>query len=100
MRNDPANPAMIRVTTQRYPRTVASPLDQKLSAVLGGRTAAAFTKGLGLATVGDLLTHYPRRYVKRGELTALDALPLDETVTIVGRVLVSCRRARSMPGGG
>ena len=69
-----------------------SPLDQRLSAVVGGRTAAAFTKGLGLTTVGDLLTHYPRRYVKRGELTALDALPLDETVTIVGRVLDAVQR--------
>ncbi len=64
-----------------------SPLDARLSGVLGGRTAAAITKGLGLETVGDLLTHYPRRYARRGELTALAALPLDENVTIVGEVL-------------
>ena len=69
-----------------------SPLDQRLSAVIGGRTAAAFKKGLRLETVGDLLTHYPRRYVQRGELTALDALPLDENVTIVGRVLDAVER--------
>ena len=66
---------------------MASPLDQKLSAVLGGRTAGAFEKGLGLVTVGDLLSHYPRRYARRGELTALGELPPDENVTIVAEVL-------------
>ncbi len=73
---------------------MASPLDQKLSAVLGGRTAGAFEKSLGLATVGDLLSHYPRRYARRGELTALTHLPLDENVTIVAEVLEV--RTRSM----
>lgn len=64
-----------------------SPLDAKLSASLGGRTAAAIEKGLGLATVGDLLSHYPRRYALRGELTALAQLSIDESVTIVAEVL-------------
>jgi ATP-dependent DNA helicase RecG len=78
---------------------VASPLDEKLSVALGGRTAAAFQKGLGLATVGDLLTHYPRRYAHRGELTALTQLPLDENVTIVAEVLeVHTRAMRAKRG--
>lgn len=64
-----------------------SPLDAKLSGVLGGRTAAAFAKGFGIDTVGQLLTHYPRRYARRGELTALVDLPLDENVTIVADVI-------------
>ncbi len=64
-----------------------SPLDARLSGVLGGRTAAAFGKNLGLHTLGDLLSHYPRRYARRGELTALADLPLDENVTIVAEVL-------------
>ena len=64
-----------------------SPLDAKLSGALGGRTAAAIEKGLGLVTVGDLLTHYPRRYALRGELTALAQLSVDENVTIVAEVL-------------
>lgn len=55
--------------------------------MLVGRTAAAFAKGLGLQTVGDLLSHYPRRYARRGELTALTRLPVDENVTIVAEVL-------------
>ena len=66
---------------------MTSPLDVKLGNALGGRTAAALEKGLGLATVGDLLSHYPRRYARRGELTALTDLPLDENVTIVAEVL-------------
>ncbi|MCU1557176.1 MAG: ATP-dependent helicase RecG [Microbacteriaceae bacterium] len=64
-----------------------SPLDVKLSTALGGRTGAAIEKGLGLATVGALLSHYPRRYARRGELTALTQLPIDENVTIVAEVI-------------
>ncbi|MFP7833926.1 ATP-dependent DNA helicase RecG [Marisediminicola sp. LYQ134] len=64
-----------------------SPLDARLSGALGGRTASAFAKAFGVSTVGDLLSHYPRRYARRGELTALAELPLDENVTIVAEVL-------------
>jgi ATP-dependent DNA helicase RecG len=78
---------------------VASPLDQKLAEMLGARTAAAFAKGLGLQTVGDLLSHYPRRYARRGELTALTQLPVDENVTIVAEVLrVTNRPMRAKRG--
>jgi ATP-dependent DNA helicase RecG len=66
---------------------VASPLDQKLGGALGARTASAFAKAFGIATVGELLTHYPRRYARRGELTELSHLPLDENVTIVAEVI-------------
>lgn len=62
-------------------------LDSKLSGVLGGRTATAFEKAFGMRTVADLLSHYPRRYARRGELTALANLPIDENVTIVAEVL-------------
>jgi ATP-dependent DNA helicase RecG len=64
-----------------------SPLDASLAGALGGRTATALQKAFGLRTVGDLLTHFPRRYARRGELTALDQLPLGESVTIVAQVL-------------
>ena len=77
----------------RYSSYVTSPLDQKLSAVLGGRTATSMQRGLGLQTVGDLMTHFPRRYARRGELTALAQLPLDESVTIVAEV----REVRNRP---
>jgi ATP-dependent DNA helicase RecG len=62
-------------------------LDSRLSGVLGGRTASAFEKAFGMRTIGDLLHHFPRRYARRGELTALANLPLDENVTIIAEVL-------------
>ncbi len=58
----------------------------KLSNVLGDKTAKAFEKQFGYVTVGDLLTHYPRRYYKRGELTPLAQLPIGEMVSVVGEV--------------
>ncbi|MCU1635646.1 MAG: ATP-dependent helicase RecG [Cryobacterium sp.] len=62
-------------------------LATRLSGVLGGRTAGALQKAFGLATVGDLLNHYPRRYARRGELSVLSELPVAENVTIVAEVL-------------
>ncbi|MET1020158.1 MAG: ATP-dependent DNA helicase RecG [Microterricola sp.] len=69
-------------------------LDDKIAGVLGGRTASALQKAFGMVTMADLLAHYPRRYAKRGELTALSDLPLGENVTIVGQVTEA--RERSM----
>ena len=62
------------------------PLDEPLSALLGPATGKALSKALDLATVGDLLHHYPRRYAERGELTDLAALQIDEYVTVMARV--------------
>ncbi len=76
-----------------------SPLDVKLATAVGGRTAAAIEKGLGLKTVGDLISHYPRRYARRGELTALTELPVDENVTIVAEVLEVRERPMRARGG-
>jgi len=75
---------------------VDNPLDIPLAEPLGPRTAAAFSKGLGLYTVGDLLSHFPRRYARRGELTALIELPVDENVTIVAEVVSA--QTRQMHG--
>jgi ATP-dependent DNA helicase RecG len=61
-------------------------LDEKLSNVVGDRTAKVLAEYLDLHTVGDLLHHYPRRYAERGELTRLADLPLDEHVTVVAEV--------------
>jgi ATP-dependent DNA helicase RecG len=65
----------------------------RLSTALGGRTAQAVEKAFGYATVGELLTHYPRRYARRGELTAISELKLDESVTIVAEVRSVSERA-------
>ena len=76
-----------------------SPLDAKLDGVVGARTANAFGKALGIRTVGDLLSHYPRRYVRHGDLTALGELALDENVTIIAEVVsVQERQMRQRKG--
>lgn len=64
-----------------------SALDVKLSGLLGGKTATALNRAFRMVTVGDLLSHYPRRYARRGELTAISEIPLDENVTIVAEVV-------------
>ena len=92
-------PLRLLVVSASYPRRVISPLDDKLSDPLGGRTATLFQKHLGLETVGDLLSYYPRRYAKRGELTALADLELDTNVTIIAKVLsVSNRQMKAKHG--
>ncbi len=60
-------------------------LSARLSAAVGDRTAKALATHLGLHTVGDLLRHYPRRYVERGALTPFDELVLDEFATVFAR---------------
>ncbi len=75
------------------------PLAAPLSAVVGDRTAKALTSGLGLRTVGDLLRHYPRRYARRGELTTLAELRVDEYVTVLAEIAkVSSRSIRNGRG--
>src|SRR4029079_1812041 len=53
-----------------------------LRGLVGDKTAKALEKGLGLRSCGDLLRHYPRRYVERGVLTPLTDLREDEKVTV------------------
>lgn len=62
-------------------------LDAALEPVVGSKAAGALKKAFGIRTVGDLLAHYPRRYARRGELTAINDVPLNENVTIVAEVL-------------
>ena len=68
------------------------PLAVRLERVVGGATAKAFERAFGHRTVGDLLTHYPRRYAKRGELTPIQGLREGEDVTLVATVQRSSER--------
>ncbi|WP_324011471.1 ATP-dependent DNA helicase RecG [Microbacterium sp. JZ37] len=68
-------------------------LDSSLTEAVGAKSAGLLSRAFGMATVGDLLAHYPRRYMSRGELTPIRDLPLGETVTIVAEV----RRVQSRP---
>ncbi len=61
-------------------------LDTKLVDVVGDRTVKVLESAIGVKTVGDLLRHYPRRYVVRGELTDISALQEDDEVTILAEI--------------
>ncbi len=60
--------------------------DSKLASVAGSH-APKIEKAFGYTTVGDLLRHYPRRYVPKGQLSDLGALTVDEHVTVIAQVL-------------
>jgi ATP-dependent DNA helicase RecG len=68
-------------------------LETKLVGVVGDRTAKVLESGLGARTVGDLLRHYPRRYVVRGELSDISQLKADDDVTILAEIFSINARA-------
>ena len=71
-------------------------LSSKASLVVGDRTAKVLFEELGLATVEDILRHYPRRYVVRGQLTDFHSLNDGDEVTILARI-ASCK-VKKIPG--
>ncbi|WP_241238351.1 ATP-dependent DNA helicase RecG [Nocardioides pantholopis] len=67
-------------------------LDSPVATVLGDAKKNKVDKigqGLGIVTVGDLLHHHPRRYVKTGELTELGQLREGEQLVLVGEIVKS-----------
>jgi ATP-dependent DNA helicase RecG len=60
--------------------------DTKLSSVVGGRTANPLERHMGIRTVGELLDHYPRRYLDLDEVSSFRDLVEDELVTLVAKV--------------
>ena len=66
-------------------------LDSSLTTVVGDKATKRkrMAEGLGLQTVGDLLRHFPRRYVKAGELTTVADLHPGEMLTVVGEIVES-----------
>lgn len=71
-------------------------LSTRLSNILGNRTSEVLEKAFGITTVNELLRHYPRRYVVRGELTDISKLIADDEVTILAEIeAVKLRRANA-----
>ena len=71
-------------------------LDSPVETVLGaakGKKVQSRNEGivdrLGLRTVGDLLHHFPRRYLETGILSALDELREGQLLTVVGEIASS-----------
>jgi ATP-dependent DNA helicase RecG len=74
-------------------------LSTPLVQALGARAADALETQLSLHTVGDLLRHYPRRYVDRGRLTDIAGLEIGEHITVVAQVeKATLRDMRSRSG--
>ncbi len=74
-------------------------LEDPLRLVIGDKAAKPLGKVLGLVTVRDLLTYYPRRHENRGQLTELSSLRDGEHVTVQAEVAaVTVRRMRNRPG--
>jgi ATP-dependent DNA helicase RecG len=61
-------------------------LGTHLAGVVSDGAARGLRERLDIETVGDLLRHYPRRYVQRGELTNLDDLHVGEDVTVMAEI--------------
>ena len=61
-------------------------LETKLIDVIGDRSAKVVASELGYKSVGDFLHHYPRRYVRRGELTNIAELREGEEATVLAKV--------------
>src|ERR1700716_1127954 len=74
-------------------------LSDKLTSLLGRKTATALAEALDIHTVSDLLRHYPRRYAERGELTDIGGLEIGEHVTLLARIeKVTSRRMKAKYG--
>ena len=73
-------------------------LDSRLAPVIGDKSAKPLAKAFEIETVGDLLRHYPRRYLEIGQLTPLSDLELDQHVTIMAEVR-STKNFSFGPGG-
>ncbi|MFE6507317.1 ATP-dependent DNA helicase RecG [Nocardioides sp. NPDC057767] len=72
---------------------MAITLESPIEAVLGNsKHATKFTKGLGLRTVGDLLYHFPRRYLRTADLSQTPQLHEGEMLTVLGEVVRSVVR--------
>ena len=67
-------------------------LDSKLDAVIGDRTSKVVANIFGYKTVGDLIHHYPRRYLVRGELSDIAQLNEGDEVTILAEVFSATSR--------
>lgn len=67
-------------------------LDSRLRDLVGDRTAKALAEAFAIESVGDLMRHYPRRYMVRGELSNIAELNEGDEVTILAEVYSSTNR--------
>jgi ATP-dependent DNA helicase RecG len=74
------------------PSSTIAQIDRRLASRRMGRAKKgpeadqALADGLGITTVGQLIHHYPRRYIDRSQVAAIGDLRLGEPATIIGTV--------------
>ncbi|HZP89621.1 MAG TPA: ATP-dependent DNA helicase RecG, partial [Actinomycetota bacterium] len=88
--------------------TLASPIsaiDRRLAARrMGGQdkgppAATVLAEALGISTVGQLLHHYPRRYIDRSQVAKIRELRVGQQATVIGKVSeAKTRPARTRRG--
>jgi ATP-dependent DNA helicase RecG len=67
-------------------------LETPLREVLDKKTSERLGEELGLGTIGDLLGHYPFRYIGQGERPDLGRLAIGEEVTVFAEVRAAVAR--------
>ena len=68
---------------------LGSPVESVLGVAKGAKAQKrneGITERLGIETVGDLLRHFPRRYLETGSLSAPEALEEGQLITVVGEI--------------
>ncbi|QWC85435.1 ATP-dependent DNA helicase RecG [Nocardioidaceae bacterium] len=73
-------------------------MDSRLDTV-AATLARKLRKAYDWSTVGDLLTHYPRTYVRKGDVSDLDHLREGDLIAFVGRVVSATVKSFSNPRG-
>jgi ATP-dependent DNA helicase RecG len=75
-------------------------MGRRLERLIGPKTAKAFEDAFGYTVAAELLAHYPRRYIRRGELTPIDEIPDGTEATILARILsVKVKKIPRRKGG-
>jgi ATP-dependent DNA helicase RecG len=87
----PASPAALALDTQvllvdRKLATRRTGLREK------GEEAHVVLAGMGIRTVGDLLRHYPRRYIDRSAVERIGDLRIGQQATVIARVHKTTKR--------
>jgi len=67
-------------------------LENKVSGVVGDRTDKVLETTFGIKSIGDLMRHYPRRYMVRGELSDISELHEGDETTILAQVYSASTR--------
>ena len=75
-------------------------LGRRLDRLIGPKTAKVFEDAFGYTVAADLLAHFPRRYLRRGELTPIEEIPDGTEATILAEILsVKVKKIPRRKGG-